>query len=89
MSMLASVFSHPAQARAKRVAAKLDTVTVERSGWHVYHQMDHVNHHLQQIGYLGRTAPEIGEVTNYRMGRRQVHTHRQCRGCHGNPASPR
>jgi len=36
--------------RAKHVAEVLDTTTVDRSGWHVYANMEHINRHLEEIG---------------------------------------
>lgn len=36
--------------RAARVAERLGTETVDRSGWHVYSNMDHVNRHLKELG---------------------------------------
>jgi dTDP-4-amino-4,6-dideoxygalactose transaminase len=36
--------------RAARVSRKLGTVTVDRSGWHVYSNMEHLNRYLQQKG---------------------------------------
>jgi len=36
--------------RANRVAEALQTVTVDRSGWHVYSNMDHVNRYLREHG---------------------------------------
>jgi len=35
---------------ASRVANMLGTTTVERSGWHVYANMEHINRHLKEIG---------------------------------------
>jgi 8-amino-3,8-dideoxy-alpha-D-manno-octulosonate transaminase len=37
-------------ARAARVAAQLGTTTVDRSGWHVYANMEHVNRWLAEHG---------------------------------------
>jgi 8-amino-3,8-dideoxy-alpha-D-manno-octulosonate transaminase len=36
--------------RAAQVAESLGTTTLDRTGWHVYHNMEHVNHHLKEIG---------------------------------------
>jgi dTDP-4-amino-4,6-dideoxygalactose transaminase len=36
--------------RAALVADFLGTVTLDRSGWHVYSNMDHVNRHLKELG---------------------------------------
>ncbi len=36
--------------KAAKVAEKLNTTTVDHSGWHVYANMEHVNRHLQKIG---------------------------------------
>jgi len=36
--------------RAKAVAAKLGTSTVDNSGWHVYSNMEHVMHSLKDMG---------------------------------------
>lgn len=36
--------------RAALVAAALGTQTVDRSGWHVYSNMDHINRHLKGLG---------------------------------------
>jgi dTDP-4-amino-4,6-dideoxygalactose transaminase len=36
--------------RAKQVAARLGTVTLDQSGWHVYANMEHVNAYLKQKG---------------------------------------
>lgn len=36
--------------RAAAVAKALNTTTVEKSGWHVYANMEHVNRHLREIG---------------------------------------
>lgn len=47
-TLLTVIFDDPA--RAARVAAKIGSVTADRTGWHVYHQMDHVNRHLEEIG---------------------------------------
>jgi len=36
---------------ADKVAEKLGTVTVSKSGWHVYSNMEHVNNHLKILTY--------------------------------------
>lgn len=36
--------------RAADVSAKLGTKTVDNSGWHVYANMEHVNHYLKSVG---------------------------------------
>jgi len=47
-TLLAVIFDDPK--RASRIAAEVGTDTVDRSGWHVYSNMDHVNRHLKEIG---------------------------------------
>lgn len=47
-TLLAIIFDEAE--RAQRVAQHLGTVTLDRSGWHVYSNMDHVNRHLKEIG---------------------------------------
>lgn len=36
--------------RAAKVSQALDTITVDRSGWHVYSNMDQINSHLAALG---------------------------------------
>ena len=36
--------------KAARVSRILDTITVDRSGWHVYSNMDQINRHLEALG---------------------------------------
>ena len=36
--------------QAAKVSQALDTITVDRSGWHVYSNMDQINRHLAAIG---------------------------------------
>jgi len=47
-TLLTVIFENAA--RAARIAESLGTVTLERSGWHVYSNMDHVNRHLEELG---------------------------------------
>jgi dTDP-4-amino-4,6-dideoxygalactose transaminase len=47
-TLLTVIFESPE--RAARIAEFLGTVTLERSGWHVYSNMDHVNRHLKELG---------------------------------------
>ena len=37
-------------AMAADVAQRLGSKTVDQSGWHVYANMEHINHHLKQLG---------------------------------------
>ena len=47
-TLLTVLFDRPED--AKKVAEKLGTVTIERSGWHVYSNMEHVAAHLAAHG---------------------------------------
>ncbi len=38
------------QEEAARVSQALNTTTVDKSGWHVYANMEHVNRHLKEVG---------------------------------------
>ena len=37
-------------ATAGEVAQRLGSKTVDQSGWHVYANMEHINHHLKTLG---------------------------------------
>ncbi len=39
---------------AEKVATMLGTVTVSKSGWHVYSNMEHVSNHLEKLSYPNR-----------------------------------
>lgn len=47
-TLLTVIFDDAVQAR--KVAEKLGNVTVDRSGWHVYSNMEHVGAHLASLG---------------------------------------
>ena len=48
MTLLTAIFDDVDHAR--KVAEKLQTKTVNESGWHVYSNMEHVMNHLKKIG---------------------------------------
>jgi dTDP-4-amino-4,6-dideoxygalactose transaminase len=60
--------------RASRVAEALGIVTVDRTGWHVYSNMDHVNRHLKEIGQphgkgaYPRSDDILGRAINISVG---------------------
>jgi 8-amino-3,8-dideoxy-alpha-D-manno-octulosonate transaminase len=60
--------------RAKRVAEKLGTTTVEKSGWHVYSNMEHVMKFLKEngrphgVGAYPRTDDILNRSINLSVG---------------------
>ena len=66
------LFDDPA--RAARVAERLGTTTVDRSGWHVYANMEHVNRWLAEHGRphgkgaYPRTDDILGRAINLSVG---------------------
>jgi dTDP-4-amino-4,6-dideoxygalactose transaminase len=53
-TLLVLIFDHAE--RAARAADALGTTTLERSGWHVYRNMEHV---LRRLSELGRPVPDL------------------------------
>ena len=47
-TVLTAIFDSAEQ--AAKVSQALDTITVDRSGWHVYSNMDQINQHLAAVG---------------------------------------
>ena len=66
------LFDDPAE--AARVAEKLGTTTVDRSGWHVYANMEHFNRYLREKGYshgkgaFPRTDDILSRAINLSVG---------------------
>ncbi len=66
------LFDDPA--KAARVAAKLGTTTVDKSGWHVYANMEHFNRYLRDRGFpygkgaFPRTDDILSRAINLSVG---------------------
>ncbi|HYA48573.1 MAG TPA: hypothetical protein VEG35_02635, partial [Burkholderiales bacterium] len=71
-TLLTVLFEDPQ--RAARVAARLGTVTLDHSGWHVYANMEHINRYLKEQGRphgrgaYPRTDAILGRAVNLSVG---------------------